>query len=507
MPASSPLRRLTRFEFDRTLEDLFGDTTKPAAGFPTEEAPYGFDNAAESFGTSPLLAESYFTAAEQIAARAMKKLSTFFSCDTSKTAEATCGTSFVQQVGRRVWRRPLAAAEVGRFDSAYKTLRATNDHTKTLELLLHALMASPHFLYRVETSAVTVSEGVVAPDDWEMASRLSYLLWGTMPDAELFKAAEQGKLATPAGLGQQVDRMLAHPRAQATVHHFFAQWLGVSRLDLVEKDTAVYPAFTSDLLPLLREEQDQFVTEAIWKGDGTIGTLLTAPYTFVNKRLAQFYGLEGGPTGDAFQKVSLNPAQRGGLLTQAGLLSVHAKTNQSSPVARGKFVREALLCTHPPAPPANLNIKPPDLDPKLTTRERFTQHATDPACRPCHQLMDPLGLAFENYDGVGHWRSLEGGRPVDASGELVQTDVDGPFVGALALGRKLGTSAQVSACAVSQWFRFAMGRAETQADTCDLDRLAKAQAAGHGSLRELIAGTVNTDAFRYRRIQNEGDKL
>jgi hypothetical protein len=503
-PASSPLRRLTRFELDRSVEDLFGDTTRPAAGFPAEEAPYGFDNAAEAFGTSPLLAEAFFTAAEQIAARAMKNVGTFFTCDAVKVGETACGKLFVQQVGRRVWRRPLVAAELARFEGAYASFRASQDHGRALELLLHGLLASPHFLYRVETAAPPPSGAVAAPDGWEMASRLSFLLWSSTPDAELLRAAESGELATAGGLQQQVDRMLAHPRARSAFHHFVGQWLGIDRLDLVEKDAAVYPLFTADLLPLLRTERERFTEDVVWNGDGTLTALLTAPYSFLNGRLAQFYGVKGGPTREAFEKVALDPAQRGGLLTQAGLLAVHAKTNQSSPVARGKFVREALLCTHPPAAPEDLEIKPPDLDPGLTTRERFTQHSSDPACRGCHQLMDPLGLGFENYDGAGRWRSQENGRPVDARGELIATDVDGPFVGAVELGRKLGVSQKVAACAVRQWFRYAAGRLEGDADLCDLARLTQAHAAGRGSLRALIAGFARTDAFLYRRVQTEG---
>lgn len=502
-PTSSPLRRLTRFEFNRTVEDLFGDATQPAAGFPSEEAANGFDTAAESFGTSPLLAEAHFVAAEQIAARAIKNLGTFFTCDAARTGEAACGSAFVQQVGRRVWRRPLVAAELTRFQTAYQTLRAGNDHVRTLELLLNALLASPHFLYRVETAA-SAGAAVVAPDGWEMASRLSYVLWSSMPDAELFRAAESDQLATAEQIQQQVDRMLAHPRARSSINHFVSQWLGVSRLDLVEKDTGVYPTFTAELLPLLRTERDRFLDAVIWNGDATLTTLLTAPFSFMNGRLAQFYGIKGGPTGEAFEKVALDPGQRGGLLTQAGVLSVHAKTNQSSPVARGKFVREALLCTHPPAPPDDLDIKPPDLDPKLTTRERFAQHSSDPGCRPCHRLMDPVGLAFENYDGVGRWRAQENGQTVDARGELIDTDVDGPFVGAVELGRKLGSSSKVSACAVSQWFRYTTGRNESDADSCDLARLTQAHTSSGGSLRALIAGATRMDAFRYRRIQNQG---
>jgi hypothetical protein len=214
--------------------------------------------------------------------------------------------------------------------------------------------------------------------------------------------------------------------------------------------------------------------------------------------LAGFYGVRGPTSDDAWVRVNLDPKRSAGILTNAGLLSVLAKPNQSSPVLRGKFVRERMLCQTPPPPPPNIDVTPPDLDPKLTTRERFAQHSTDPMCKGCHRLMDPIGLAFEHYDGVGRFRDQENGLPIDASGELVETDVDGKFVGVAELGKKLASSARVKDCVVLQWFRHSVGRAETEADTCSLHTLREKFRASGGNVKQLILDMTQTDAFLLR---------
>jgi len=197
-------------------------------------------------------------------------------------------------------------------------------------------------------------------------------------------------------------------------------------------------------------------------------------------------------------------AFRGGLLTQGGLLSLLGKANQTSPVHRGKFVREQLLCMELPPPPADLMIKPPELSATLTTRQRFEQHAADGSCSGCHRLMDPIGLGFERFDGAGLYRDTENGQPVDDSGQLTDTDVDGPFRGALELGAKLASSAQVRSCVATKWFRYGYGRGETDADGCSLAAIQARFAGGGYKVRDLLASLVETDAFLYRQVTPPG---
>jgi hypothetical protein len=328
------------------------------------------------------------------------------------------------------------------------------------------------------------------------------VLWGSTPDEGLLTAAAQGQLTQPADLEREARRLLGDARAHEVTAAFHAGWLGLARLDELDKDRVVYPAFDAPLRDALRTETARFIDEVIWNHEGTLSALLSARYTFVNAALADFYGVAypGGGGGD-FVQVGLGSANRAGLLTQASILAVYAKGNQSSPVHRGRFVREQLFCTTPPPPPSNIEIRPPTLDPRLTTRERFATHAADPFCATCHTMLDPIGFGFEHYDGIGHWRQAESGLAIDAHGELTGTDSDGSFNGAIELADRLAGSPEVQRCYVTQWFRFGYGRGETSADSCTLGALMDAAAAKGGDVRELMVALTQTDAFRYRRAQ------
>ena len=231
----------------------------------------------------------------------------------------------------------------------------------------------------------------------------------------------------------------------------------------------------------------------MWEGDG-FAELLTASYSYMNQRLADFYGVTG-PSGDAFERVELDPDRHAGILTMAGILASLAKPNQSSPVHRGKWVRERLLCEELRPPPPNVEITPPNLDPGLTTRERFSEHRKSPFCSTCHNLMDPIGLGFEHFDGAGLWRDSENGRDIDDSGEVIGTDADGPFRGPVDLAQKLARSEQVRDCLTLSMFRFAYGRSEAPEDEGSLRVLRERFASGN--LRDLLAGLTQTDAFLY----------
>ncbi len=500
-PGPSYIRRVNRLEYNNTVHDLLGDTSAPADSFPAEEVSLGFDNNAQALSVSPVLAEQYLDAAESLATTAVNtNWASLVPCAPTTTGAAAidaCGQAFIMSFGQRAYRRPPDADDVAALTAAFDAGKAT-DLVTGIRLVIEAALQSPRFLYRVELGgAPPAGATVVKLDDWEMASRLSYLLWHSMPDDALFSAAAAGKLTAPADIEAQVQRMIADPKARGVAADFHAQWLRVGEIAGVEKDPMIFPAFTPAIAQLMQQETTQFLDYVTWDGPGDLASILTAPFTFVNGPLAQYYGFSG-VSGGAFVKTPLDGTHRAGVLGQGGLLSLLAKANQTSPVHRGKFVREQLLCMQLPPPPADLMIKPPELSSTLTTRQRFTQHSIDPACTPCHHLMDPIGLGFEDFDGAGAFRALENGQPIDDSGEVKDSDVPGTFHGVGELASKLASSDQVRTCVATRWFRYGYGRGETSADACSLSAIQGQFAAGGFKIRDVIIALTRTDAFRYR---------
>jgi hypothetical protein len=490
---------MTRFEYSNTVRDLLGDATDPAAGFGAEEEALGFNNNAANLVTSAALAEKYMLAAEGISARATEPLSRNVPCDPATVGDDACARQFIAQFGKRAFRRPLTSDETAMFFGLFDAGRKGADFRSGIQLVIEAALQSPPFLYRVELGTTAAAgEQVVRLNGWELASRLSYFLWGSMPDDALFAAAEAGQLATPAELAAQARRMLDDPRAKQAVANFHQQWLDFDRLASVGKDAKLFPEWSPAVGELMREETSSFIEDVVFKGGGDLKGLLTAPYSFLNAPLAKLYGVPG-PTGTAFEKVNLDPTQRAGILTLGSLLTINAHSNQTSPVHRGKLVRELLLCDRMPPPPPTIMITAPSPDPGSTARQRFAQHSADSACSACHALMDPLGFGFENYDALGRFRTEENGKTIDASGTITSSDIDGPFTGVVDLARKLAGSGEVQACYATQWFRFAFGRGETAEDACTMAKLRTQFAAKQGNIKELLVSFTQTDAFLYRR--------
>jgi hypothetical protein len=503
---ATPLRRLTRFEYNATVRDLLGDVTRPADAFPPDEIRSGFDNNSAVLGVSPVQAEAYMDAAESLAKTALQTPK-MLPCDPAKLADATaedaCATQFISDFGKRAFRRPLSQEDATRLLGVYHAGRTGNDFVTGIRYVMETVLQSPQFLYRVELALPPDPGSELALlDGYEMATRLSYLLWSSTPDDALLAAADADQLKTPDQLKAQVIRMLADPRAHSAVAHFNDQWLKLSKLATMEKDPKVYPNFTPELVPLMQEEAERFLDEVVWGDQGNLDTLLTGSFSYMNGKLASYYGV-GDPGASDFVRVSLDPGQRAGFLTLGGVLAMLSKANQSSPVQRGKFVREQLLCGQMPPPPPNVP-KLPDLSPDLTTRERLSQHSTDPACHSCHRLMDPIGFGFEKYDGAGLYRTVESGKPIDDSGDIQDTDVDGPFNGPVELGQKLGKSLFVQKCVVTSWFHYAYARLEANEDQCTLQILSQRFHDSGFRFQDLLVALTETDAFRYRRVIGGG---
>jgi hypothetical protein len=500
-PGDAPIRRMTRAEYNNTVRDLLGDDSRPASSFVPEEEALGFNNQATSLGVTQLLAEQMMNAAEAISAKAVSDLSALMPyCDPATAGEDACATMFIDRFGKRAFRRPVTPDEAARFFQLFAWGRATYDFASGLGLVIQAMLQSPHFLYRVEMGMPDPVEADVVPlGPYEIASRLSYLLWNSMPDDDLFAAADAGELVTKDQIAAQARRMLEHPRARQAVANFHSQWLKLTHIETVAKAQATYPLYHDGLRSLWKQETEAFLEHVVFDGEGDVATLLSAPYSMMNAELAAFYGVANPPSGEAFERVDLDPNERAGLLTQASLLAVNAKPNQSSPVHRGKFVREMLLCQLLPPPPNNVEIKPPEVKPGVTTRERFKEHSANPECASCHVLMDPIGFGFENYDGIGLWRDKDQGLPVDAGGALFATkDIDGTFNGAVELAKRLAESAEVRQCVATQWFRFGYGRAEGKTDACAMAEIQGAFAASGDNIKELLVGLTQTEAFLYR---------
>ncbi len=507
-PGPSPLRRLTRTEYNNTVRDLLGDTTRPADAFPPEETTYGFDNNASGRGVSQIHIERYMLAAEALVKNALADhRDLVIPCDPLEIPHELCASRTIERFGKLAYRRSLTADEQDRYQRYYLSLYPDAGFDGAIATLLEMMLQSPHFLYRMEIGHPDDDgDGVVALTGPELSTRLSYLIWGSGPDDVLVAAGETGLLDTPQGIRDQVLRMLDDPRAREAVLHFHRQWLELTKIPETYKDEALFPEFDEGLKARLTQETERFVDHVIWEGEGDLTTLLSAAYTIADPTLAEHYGAEYPPhdpgVRPGFTKVALDPEERAGIFTQGAVMSVQAKYNQTSPVLRGKFVREQILCQHLAPPPADINITPPDLDPNLTTRERFRQHSDSDECAGCHRKMDPVGLTFEHYDPIGRWRDAESPTlPIDSSGEILFTwDADGPVADAVEVAHRLARSEEVRQCYVTQWFRYTHGRDAGFSDECNVFDLMRAFEDADWNIKALLVALTQTDAFRYRQI-------
>ena len=475
------MMRLTSAEYDHTVRDLLGDVTSPASGFSPDEKVGPFD-ANVLAPPSEVMLEDYMQAAESLAAKAVEDIAALTGCGDTLGTDA-CADTFIEAFGTRAYRRPLAADQAERLRAVYQAGKALDGFAHGIELVVRAALQSPFFLYRVEVGApIADAPGIAELDGWEIASRLSYFLWDSMPDAELFEAAERGDLATPEGIEAQARRLLSSPRAEPMLAAFHIQWMGLGVT--LQKDADAFPEFDDALIDSMRAETGLFATDVISSGDGSLSTLLTAPYTFADAALAAIYGVDRGDADpNELVRVELDPAQRGGLLTRLGVLSATSHIDRTSVVLRGRFLRTVVLCSPLPPPPADVDVSNVGAD------------RTKPPCSNCHDLMDPMGRGLEQYDAIG--RFLDG---ADADGALVGTDVDGAFQGGAELSARLAESAQVRDCVARQWFRFALGRPENE--QLDERSLGAIDAAfDGGDLRELIVSLTLTDAFRFRPLE------
>lgn len=644
-PGRVTIRRLNRNEYNNTIRDLIGVDFKPAEDFPSDDTGYGFDNIADVLSMSPLLAEKYLTAAEQVLDKAIltpspvkkgitkyaankfqpisdppvgnlreagwtlvsagelampidlpvggeydfrvraaggqsgtelprmsikldgmllknfdlknsrdnpqsfavhstaqvgpHKLVVGFTngiptkqrklivdavevegpynpkplpapppselqkrlvfCTPGKDGtEAQCAKKILEHFAARAFRRPVGAEEAGGIVKLFAYARQQGESfEKSIKIAMSGVLCSPNFLFRIEMAPPGNKQQVYAIDEYSLASRLSYFLWSSMPDDELFILAVGGKLRQPGVLEQQIKRMLADPKSAALIANFGGQWLETRVLDDVEPDTSKFPNFDPKLRAAMKKEVELFIGGIIHE-DRSVLEFLDADYTYANDRLARHYGI-ANVTGDQFRKVSLAGTHRGGVLTMAGVLTVTAMPTRTSPVKRGKFVLEQILGTPPPPPPPDVpsfKANPRNAVP-ATLRQRFEQHRADPTCASCHKRMDPIGFSMENFDAVGAWRTTDAGFPIDAAATLPGgIPLNGPdSLRKLLISRK----EQFMRCLVEKMLTYGLGRGVEPYDRPTVEDICDEVAKNGYRFSSLVTEIVKCDAFEKRR--------
>ena len=491
------VRRLTRIQFRNAVRDVFGVEVNihdlDADIWNGNFATIG----ASTVVTSEHGVEQYHTAIENavnvVFADATKR-SQFLGCAPTGQSNDTCVRGFIQKLGLRAWRRPLTTAELDRFVAlATKSATDLGNAIDGARWATVALFTSPSFLYRPELGATT--SGTLRYTGYEMASRLAFLIWSSLPDQTLLDQAAAGMLGTSAGIQTAATRMLDAPAGRESVGAFAEEYMRLDRVATQAKDAGLFADYTSALQAGMARDMRGTWEAVVFDDKTSVLDLFTTTKVVVNADLARLYGIDAtGLTSTTFQTRSL-PADgpRAGILSKAGFLSQFANQKEGSPTLRGKFMRESLMCQRIPPPPGNVNVSLPDppSDMPMTKRQRLEVHRTDDTCAGCHKFMDPLGLPLESFDAIGKYRTTDHGLPIDPSGEF-----DGKMVAdARGLGAAAAASTTVANCLVRRFYTYAVGHEERYVDGSVLNTLAASFQASGYKLRELILEVVTNEAF------------
>lgn len=519
-PGRVTVRRLNRPEYNNTIRDLVGIDFLPAADFPSDDVGNGFDNMGDVLSLPPLLLEKYLAAAEEIVALGWADADSRRKLFPHGLAEGDDRVAVAKKnlhaFASRAFRRPVDDEEFERLWSVVRFAHSAGSSAEeAVQTGYQAVLVSPHFLFRVElgddgasdveppreageiAKADAPAEGVRPLSDWQIASRLSYFLWSSMPDETLFELAERGRLREPSVLLEQVDRMLDDPRSVALVDNFAGQWLQLRQLSQLTPDAGTFPTFDDSLRSAMRRETELFF-EALLRDDRSILEFLSADFTFVNGRLAAHYGIEG-VQGDSFQRVSL-PSGRRGVLTQASILMLSSNPTRTSPVKRGKWVLDNILGEPPPPPPPGVESLDEGSEVLGSLRERMEQHRSNDACAVCHVRMDAIGFGLENFDPVGAWRDRDGRFAIDPSGTLPGgLSFDGPAeLMEILLEQKQDAFCR---CLTKKMLAYALGRGIVSQDRCTVNGIVEAVEQQDYRFRSLIKAIVTSDPFLFREVK------
>lgn len=498
-PGPRLIRRLSAAQYRNTLVDAFQDGSVPTADVLADPTRLRFRVDADAPVVSGLDAQLLLAYAETVAAWAVQnKLSQLSSC---RSKDAGCTRSFLDSFGRKLYREPLSEPQI----AAYQTLfDAEGTFEEGAEVAITAMLQSPYLLYRRELG--TPAQGEFALTPYELASELSYFITGSAPDASLLAAAAEGRLATQADVDREAERLLNTEPARESLRRFVGSWFELDSLPQKAKDDSVFPLGDS-LRSAMIGESHAFFVDAFYS-QATVGSLFDANHTFVNGELSGFYGLSGGG-GDGFSRTDLANSNRApGLLGQAAFLTSHAQPENSSPVQRGRFVRERVLCQEIPEIPMDLDTNLAAGASFSTNRQRYEQHAQDGVCAGCHAEFDPVGFTFEHFDGFGRYRDQENGNPIDATGMLYAPPGDGttpspdvPLDGAESLISYLAEDDHVRACFVRYLSYYAHGRDNWPEKKCNDDSVRREAGENGYTIRSVFFGILHAPTFT-RRIQD-----
>ncbi len=503
VPASSRVLRLTHAEYDRTVSDLLGLSVDTSKNFPEEQPNLGPYEGYAELGVNERLLNELSRAAEELAAQVVATPAAYQNLVGCVPDQPGCRDAFIDGFGLRALRRPLEPAEQARyralFDEGQEVIESGDSFRDGVELVVTALLQSPKFLYRIERGAGADGAGTLLTD-YEVASRLSYLFAGSMPDPALFSAAASGSLKGSA-IAEQAARLVAEPRFAERALDFHERWMQLDELKSLTKDPLAYPAFSPELIASMRAETRRFIEDVVLTQGGTVNALLTSPVGYADARLAAVYGLPGSFGAELTQVQHDETSGRLGLFTQASFLAGHSSNSTgTSPILRGVFLLRRLACVEIADPPAGAQMQEPEqspAEPILTTRQYFEWKTSMSACAGCHRAINPTGFAFEQFDGLGNLRTSEKGAPIDASGSVSIGDHTLTFANARELLAGLAELDQVRACYAKNWLQFAYGRAETRGDLRALGLATRDMKDASFSLGDLSISLTERLAFSH----------
>ena len=501
-PGRVTIRRLNKAEYNNTIRDLTGLDLNLADGFPSDDVGEGFDNIGDVLSLPPILMEKYLDAAYTIAdgvfedENRSRKIFPHQPSSDNLLAKAQAARLNIQEFASRAFRRPVTQDEQVRLFTIVRDAWGQDvDSEEIYKTVVVAVLTSPHFLFRIEKDPdPDDKDGIRNLNGFELASRLSYFLWSSMPDQRLLDLAKTGELTQRDVLIAETKRMLGDPKAGALVNNFAGQWLQLRDVTRLEPDPDLFPEFDNELQRSMRKETELFF-EAMIAEDRNVLEFLTADFTYVNQRLAEHYGLEP-VTGDGFQRVKLAKGRRG-VLTHASILMLTSNPTRTSPVKRGKWILDNILAEPPPPPPADV----PELEEGIETlgslREQMEQHRSNESCAVCHRTMDALGFGLENFDAVGAWRDRDGKFEIDASGELPGGI---GFDGADGLMKILTDhkAEQFCRCLAQKMLTYGLGRGLNSYDRCVINDAYEQLKANDFRFSQLIIAIVTSDPFTMR---------
>ena len=500
--SARPMLRLSPIEYENTMRDLLGDP-----GFDAEYDDNELDLAVTERGVRQLR-----NGAETAIGRRAEWTAPVYACDIETDDDDGCADALIDEFAPRAFRRPLQDGEREWLRSVYDDAHDSESFEDSMEILTETILQAPSFLYvHFEGEPVDgAPEYIRRLTSHEVANRLSYFVWDTMPDEALFAAAEAGELTSKEKLAEQVDRMLQDPRSKAGVARFVWEWVELDggsthpSLEEANKLGDLFPEYSPALTEAMRIETEALIADSV--DNGSFGDLMTTNRAYVNRSLADLYGVTGGPVDDAdWQWVELDPSQRSGLLTRAAFLTVYATPTVQSPIQRGVSVIRDVLCMDLGDPPANVDNTPPTGSDGGTIRDDVLARTSGADCSGCHNFINPLGFAFGNYDAIGRYQENEllSGLEINSEGEITAGDQLGPVANAVDLSEKLALSTMVRGCFADHWFEEAVGGELGELDDCERDRVL-AVFEETGDIQEMIKEVVLSDTFRFVNV-SEGE--